>query len=195
MVGLQFAARHPDRLACLLAISGADRAHPYSSAWRALQRRIAVLGRSEGGCREALSLARQLAMLSYRTPEEFAERFSAPTGLVDGRLRCAAEDYLDACGASYVAKTPLTAFLRLSESIDLHEVAPETIAVPTVLVAIEEDRLVPSQSLVDLAERLPVVRRLHLLRSRYGHDAFLKEAQAIGEIIRATLDECSGAAA
>lgn len=195
MVGLQFAARHAHRVACLLAISGADRAHPYSSAWRAVQRRIATLGRSEGGSREALSLARQLAMLSYRTPEEFAERFSATATLVDGRLRCAAEDYLDACGASYVAKTPLTAFLRLSESIDLHDVAAETILVPTVLVAIEEDRLVPRQSLVELAERLPVARRLHLLRSNYGHDAFLKEATAIGAIIDATLAECCGAGA
>jgi homoserine O-acetyltransferase len=194
MVGLQFAARYPDRIGCLLAISGADRAHPYSSAWRALQRRIAALGRSEGGCREALSLARQLAMLSYRTPEEFAERFVESPSLIDGRARCAAEDYLDACGSSYVARTPLTAFLRLSESIDLHEVAPESICVPTVLVAIEEDRLVPRHSLVELSERLPAARRLHLLRSRYGHDAFLKEPAAIGGIIRATLAECSGVA-
>jgi homoserine O-acetyltransferase/O-succinyltransferase len=192
MVGLQFAARHPERLDCLLAISGADCAHPYSSAWRALQRRIAELGRSEGGSREALSLARQLAMLSYRTPEEFAERFAAPVALVDGRARCAAEDYLDACGSSYVARTPLTAFLRLSESIDLHQVEAETIRVPTVLVAIEEDRLVPAQSLISLSERLPKSRRLHLLRSRYGHDAFLKEAPAIAKIIRATLAECRG---
>lgn len=192
MVGLQFAARHGARLDCLLAISGADCAHPYSSAWRALQRRIVALGRSEGGSREALSLARQLAMLSYRTPEEFAGRFAAPVELVDGRARCAAEDYLDACGSSYVARTPLTAFLRLSESIDLHEVVPETVSVPTVLVAIEEDRLVPAQSLIALAERLPASRRLHLLRSRYGHDAFLKEPVAIADIIRSTLAECRG---
>jgi len=195
MVGLQFAALYPHRLDGLLAISGGDRAHPYSSAWRALQRRIATLGRSDGGCREALSLARQLAMLSYRTPEEFAERFAAPAALIDGRIRCAAEDYLDACGSSYVAKTPLTAFLRLSESIDLHAVAAQAITVPTVLVAIEEDRLVPKQDLVQLAERLPASRRLHLLRSRYGHDAFLKETQAIGAIIRSTLVDCRGESA
>ena len=192
MVGLQFAARHPARLQRLLAISGADRPHPFSSAWRALQRRIALLGRSEGGCREALSLARQLAMLSYRTPEEFSERFAAPAELVAGRARCAAEDYLDACGASYVARTSLTAFLRLSESIDLHEVEPQAVQVPTVLVAIEEDRLVPRSTIIELAERLPALRRLHLLRSRYGHDAFLKEPHAVATIIRASLADCRG---
>ncbi|MEO7251883.1 MAG: homoserine O-succinyltransferase [Arenimonas sp.] len=195
MVGLQFAARHRTRLDCLLAISGADRPHPFASAWRALQRRIARLGRSESACREGLSLARQLAMLSYRTPEEFAARFATPAVLVDGNARCAAEDYLDARGASYVARTPLTAFLRLSESIDLHAVEPEAVAVPTVVVAIEEDRLVPKATLIALAERLPALRRLHVLRSGYGHDAFLKETPAIAAIIRATLREAAGVSA
>ena len=66
-----------------------DRPHPYASAWRALQRNIVALGRNESASREALSLARQLAMLSYRTPEEFAERFDAPVQLQDGIARCA----------------------------------------------------------------------------------------------------------
>ena len=195
MVGLQFAARHPGRLARLVAISGADRPHPYASAWRALQRRIATLGRSEGGSRDALSLARQLAMLSYRTPEEFAERFAAAPTLVAGSVVCASDDYLDACGASYVARTPLTAFLRLSESIDLHALPPATVTVPTVLVAIEEDRLVPKQTLIDLAEQLPQLRRLHLLRSHYGHDAFLKEPAAIAAILTESLRDGAGALA
>ena len=47
-----------------------------------------------------------------------------------------------------------------------------------------------AQTLVALAERLPASRRLHLLRSRYGHDAFLKEPAAIAGIIRSTLAEC-----
>ncbi|MEO8161864.1 MAG: homoserine O-succinyltransferase [Arenimonas sp.] len=189
MVGLQFAARHGHRLGSLLAISGGAGAHPYSSAWRALQRRILALGRSEGGSREALSLARQLALLSYRTPEEFAERFGAPVALVDGRARCAAEDWLEARGAHYVARTAPTAFARLSESIDLHALEPAAVRVPTVLVAVEEDRLVPRADLVALAEQLPDTRRLHLLRSRFGHDAFLTEHEAIAAILRATLAE------
>jgi homoserine O-acetyltransferase len=190
MVGLQFAARHGHRLCALLAISGGAGAHPYSSAWRALQRRILALGRSEGGSREALSLARQLALLSYRTPEEFAERFDAPVELRDGRARCAAEDWLEARGAHFVARTSPTAFARLSESIDLHALDAEEVRVPTVLVAVEEDRLVPRADLVALAERLPQARRLHLLRSRFGHDAFLTEHQAIADIVDATLAEC-----
>ena len=190
MVGLQFAARHGHRLGCLLAISGGARAHPYASAWRALQRQVLALGRSEAGTREALSLARQLALLSYRTPEEFAERFDAPVALVGARARCAAEDWLQARGADYVARTAPTAFARLSESIDLHALDPARVQVPTVVVAVEEDRLVPRADLVALAEQLPNTRRLHLLRSRFGHDAFLTEHEAIARVLRETLAEC-----
>lgn len=192
MVGLQFAARHPERLSRLVAISGADRPHPFATAWREVQRRIVHLGRSEGGRREALSLARQLAMLSYRTPEEFAERFDAPVALVEDRARGAARDYLEACGERYVAKTSSTAFLRLSESIDLHAVDAGRITVPTELVAIEEDRLVPLQSLQALADSLGSRCRLHRLRSSRGHDAFLAEPERIADVLALALQ---GAAA
>ena len=74
MVGLQFAAFHPQRLERLVAIAGGDRAHPYARAWRGLQRRIVSFGRGDGASREGLALARQLALLSYRTPEDFAAR-------------------------------------------------------------------------------------------------------------------------
>jgi homoserine O-acetyltransferase len=47
---------------------------------------------------------------------------------------------------------------------------------------------VPREDLVNLAERLPRLRRLHLLRSPYGHDAFLKEEAAIASILSNALN-------
>lgn len=196
MVGLQFAARHGARLDRLVAISGAHRPHPYASAWRALQRQCVALGRSEGAVARGLALARQWAMLSYRTPEEFAERFDAPAVLDDdGVARCAAEDYLESCGRRYAARWTSTAFLRLSESIDLHRVDPADVRVPTTVVAIEEDRLVPLSDLQGLVESLSAPARLHVLRSRFGHDAFLKEEAAVAGILRDALASCTGGAA
>jgi homoserine O-acetyltransferase len=185
MVGLQFAARHGQRLDQLIAISGAHRSHPYASAWRALQRNIVRSGIADP--QAALSLARQLAMLSYRTPQEFAERFTAAPRVDAGRVHCEAEEYLAACGKRYAQRWSATAFLRLSESVDLHAVDPAAVHVPTSLVAVTEDRLVPSADIHALAERLGARWRLHHLRSRYGHDAFLKEHQRIGEILREAL--------
>lgn len=183
LVGLQFAARHPARLQRLIAVSGGHRPHPYASAWRALQRRAVALGQMQCAESQGLALARQFAMLSYRTPEEFGERFDAAPELVHGRVRVAAEDYLDAAGAKYVARTRVVAYLRLSESIDLHRIDPASVGVPTIVVAVEGDRLVPLSDLVSLVEGLGPRGSLRVLRSPYGHDAFLKETDRIDAIL------------
>src|SRR5690606_38071301 len=194
MVGLQFGARHPACLRHLVAVSGVHRPHPYACAWRALQRRAVALGQLQCADAAGLALARQFAMLSYRTPEEFGERFDSAPEIVNGRVRCAAEDYLDAAGAQYVARTPVTAFLRLSESIDLHRIDPAAVQVPVTVVAVEGDRLVPLTDSVNLVEGLAGRGQLRVLRSPYGHDAFLKETDRIDLILAAVL-RGTGAAA
>ena len=187
LVGLQLAARHPQRLRKLVAVSGAHRPHPYASAWRALQRKAVALGQLQCADVQGLSLARQFAMLSYRTPEEFGERFTEAPSIRNGCVRVAAEDYLDAAGAKFVARFPATAWLRLSESIDLHEVDPAQVAVPTLVIAVEGDRLVPLSDAVSLVEGLGLNGRLRVLRSQYGHDAFLKETDRIDGFLAAEL--------
>lgn len=191
MVGLQFAARHPQRIERLAVLSAADRPHPFASAFRALQRQVVALGQLQ--CAEALglSLARQLAMLSYRSPNEFAGRFAAPAALEGGRARSAAEDYLQACGQRYVARWSATAFLRLSESIDLHAVEPSRIRLPTRLLAVEGDWLAPVDQLQALARELGGSAQCQVITSDYGHDAFLKEIAAVDALIRQTLNCCS----
>lgn len=187
LVAQQFALRHRARLARLVLVSGAHRAHPYAAAWRALQRRAVALGQLQCSDGNGLALARQFAMLSYRTPEEFGERFDAAPEVVNGSVRVAAEDYLDATAAQYVARTPVTAWLRLSESIDLHRIDPSQLQVPAVVVAVEGDRLVPLSDLVTLVEGLGRRGSLRVLRSPYGHDAFLKETDRINAILATAL--------
>ena len=57
LVGLQLGARHPTRLRKLIAVSGTHRAHPYASAWRALQRKAVALGQLQ--CADAQGLSRR----------------------------------------------------------------------------------------------------------------------------------------
>jgi len=187
MVALQFAALHPDRVAQLVVLSAAHRPHPFASAYRSLQRQVVALGQLQCADELGLSLARQLAMLSYRTPEEFGERFDQPVNLERGRARCAAEDYLQSCGQRYVAKWNSTAFLRLSESIDLHAVDPAAVRVPTSLFAVEQDWLSPPAELELLAAGIQAPTRLSRIASRYGHDAFLKETDAVDTVLRTAL--------
>jgi len=189
MVGLAFATDFPQRVRHLVAIAGAHRPHPFASAWRALQRQVVALGQLQCDETQGLSIARQLALLSYRTPEEFGARFDVETQVAGNTARCGAEDWLADHGADYAHRTPATAFLRLSESIDLHRVDPRAIRVPTTLIAFEEDRLVPADDVRALAAGIDAPVRLRILRSTYGHDAFLKEPVAIAACLRDAFEE------
>lgn len=183
MVALAFAERHASRVEQLVVISGSDHAHPMASAWRSVQRRIVRFGLSSGRPAEGLELARALAMATYRSPDEFAARFNAPARQIDGRFVLPVEEYLFARGRDYAARYRPESFLCLSESIDLHTVDATRITTPCTLVAVFEDQLVPLADMRSLAERLPHAR-LHELSSSHGHDAFLKEADALRPVFQ-----------
>ncbi len=178
MVALAFAERFGDRVEQLLVISAADRAHPMATAWRSVQRRMVRFALSAGHATDGVELARALAMATYRSPEEFAARFSHAPRQIDGRFVFPVEEYLFARGRDYAARHRAESFLCLSESIDLHAIDAGRVATPTTVVAVREDQLVPLGDMRALAARLPRAR-LHELSSRHGHDAFLKEAGAL----------------
>jgi homoserine O-acetyltransferase/O-succinyltransferase len=182
MVGMHFAANHEDRLGGLLAISASNASHPFTSACRALQRQAIRLGEERGDPEAGVALARALAILTYRTPEEFAERFAAMPRLKDGRLRVGAEDYLDAQGARHCRRMTAIAYRRLSESIDLHRIDPAAITVPLTLVAVDLDWLVTPADIQAFADQVAGAN-YHLITSHYGHDAFLKEEAQVAAII------------
>lgn len=184
MVGLSLAQHFPDRVDRLVVISAAADAHPAATALRELQRRTVALGIETGAAAEALSIARGLAMLSYRTPEEFAERFTgglseeAPLAVTDPGV------YLRARGEAFQSVMSPQRFLSLSASIDRHRVEPEKIATPVLLIGAESDQLVPPVQMRALAARLARAVELHLRPSLYGHDMFLKEAEAMTALAR-----------
>ncbi len=188
MVGLAFAARHPQRLGRLVAIAGAHRAHPLSIAVRNLQREIVRLGERLGDTEAGLDLARRLAMTTYRGEREFAERCADAPSFEDGRFHFAEEAWLKAAGASFVRRFAADRFLALSESIDLHGVAPEDVRVPMTLIGIASDRVVPLADLCELQRRCGAAATLHVIDSRYGHDAFLKEDAQIGPLLHDALN-------
>lgn len=187
MVALAFGERHPERVSRLMVISAADRAHPMATAWRSLQRRIVRFGIESGQPARGLELARALAMATYRSPEEFAARFTAEPREQGGRFVFPVEDYLMARGEDYARRYRPDAFLVLSESIDLHAVDASRIAVPVTAVGIREDQLVPLCDMQTMCARLPRAQ-LHELSSLYGHDTFLKGPADLGHLVTQTLE-------
>ncbi len=187
MTGLAFASRHGHRLERLVALAGAHRPHPLSTAQRSIQRGILRLG-LENGCRDAAtSLARQLAMTTYRGSGEFAQRFTGEPEFFDGRYRLPVEDYLEHAGRKFAEHFDPARYLSLSESIDLHAVDPATVRTPTTLIGFATDRLVPLSDLCELQRELGAPASLEVVQSLYGHDGFLKEAATLTPLLRTAL--------
>ena len=185
MVALAFAERYRTQVERIVVISAADRAHPMATAWRSVQRATVRYALKKNDGPEGLRLARALAMATYRSSDEFASRFDAEPERIDGRFQFPVETYLLARGDAYAASYVPEAFLCLSESIDLHRVDATKIAVPTTLVAVREDQLVPLADMQRMAAQLGGRSRIVEISSLYGHDAFLKE----GDILRPVFEQ------
>lgn len=188
MVGLALAEGEADRLDRLVLVSAADEPHPRSTAARDLQRRVVALGLLTGRGDEALAIARGMAMLTYRSPSEFKDRFTGGIQGPGALCRSDCGDYLRARGEAFRSVMSPECFLSLSASIDRHRVDPLSIRTPSLLIGATSDQLVYPDDLRRLAERLSGPCDLHLLDSHYGHDMFLKEAERVGEIIAPFLD-------
>jgi len=182
MVALHFAARHPSLCGSILVISAAASAHPFASACRSLQRRALSLGEAAGDPASGVALARAMAMLTYRTPAEFGDRFADPPLIESGRVRVAADSYLEFQGDRHAGRMSAAAYRSLSESIDLHRIDPASVEVPATFVAVDSDALVPAPDVEALAAAVPGAR-YHVIHSRFGHDAFLKEEAQVAAII------------
>jgi homoserine O-acetyltransferase len=186
MIALAFGEIFPDWAEQLVVVSAAHRPHPLATAWRGIQRRILQLGLETGRVDQAVGLARELAMTTYRTADEFGWRF-APAAPPEAGQPYPVCDYLIARGAGYAEQTSAARWIALSDSLDRHAVAPEAVRCPLTLLGFTSDRLVPIEDLRELAARAPNLRRLEEAASIFGHDAFLKERELVGRALHDTL--------
>jgi len=178
MTALAFAQHYPEYVANLCVIGAAHKPYPIGVAWRGIQRRAVRLGIEAGRPKEGMKLARELAMTTYRTAEEFADRFDlAETSTSPSQFDIC--DYLGSRGDAFAELMDAQRFLALSESIDLHRVEPEEITTPTLLMSAISDQLAPLTDMRELRDRLGGPSELFTFTSLYGHDAFLKEYDAM----------------
>lgn len=184
MIALAFAETYPDAVERLCIISAAHRAHPMATAFRGLQRRLLQFGKDNGKPQEGISLARQLAMTTYRSNAEFSQRFDGPPPELAGDNYVVCQ-YLRARGDAYSA-TDVNRWISMSDSLDRHRVDPSKIKARVFLAAVPTDRLVPYDDMKALHEMLKDSVFVEF-PSLYGHDAFLKEIKLVSEIVRSSL--------
>ena len=147
-----------------------------------------------------LQIARRFAHLTYRGEAELDTRFTNDAQGDEDPLaggRYAVQSYLEHQGEKLVARFDAGSYVILSESLSSHDVgrgrggvhaALRSCRVPVVVGGITSDRLYPLRLQSELAELLPGCTGLNIVESDYGHDGFLVETEAVGELIRQTLD-------
>lgn len=146
-----------------------------------------------------LAIARRFAHLTYRGEAELDSRFANygqndedPNN--DGRY--AIQSYLEYQGNKLLERFDAGSYVTLTEALNSHDVgrarggvhkALRNCPVPVVIGGITSDRLYPLRLQQELAEQLPGCTELHVVDSLSGHDGFLVESDAVGEMIRKTL--------
>lgn len=187
MVALAFGVRFRARARRLIVISAAHESDPIATALRHLQRRVVALGREVGRERDGLAIARGIAMTSYVTAQHFDERLAESdrddSGLIEHRIG----SYLKTHGERFAEKWTSERYNALSLSLDLHKIRPEEITVPTTVIAVSADRLVPVAQSRELAHRLGGPSQLIEIDSSLGHDAFLGDSSRISPFVNELL--------
>ncbi|RLV61302.1 homoserine O-succinyltransferase [Parashewanella curva] len=193
MIALAFAELFPNKVKQLCILCAAHKSSNLGIAWRSIQRQIIQLGADTEQEEQAIALARALAMTTYRSFIEFEERFSTAPYVVDGYFQFPVNGYLTSRGEAFKKNFCCRAYLCLSESIDLHHILPENIKTPITCISFDTDQLIPKKLMQELAEYSQGKSQHFHLTSLYGHDAFLKETQAITPLIQQTLESNSHA--
>lgn len=183
MVALAFGARYRDRASRLIAISAAHRSDPLATALRHLQRRVIELGSAIGRERDAISIARGIAMTSYLTSQHLTERLVSDRPGDPSRLEHTIGTFLQQSADQFADRWTSERYNALSLSLDLHSISPEAIAVPATVIAVSGDRLVPIEDCRELARRLGGPSQIIELDSAFGHDAFLGDSSRIATFV------------
>ncbi|CAM4433415.1 Homoserine O-acetyltransferase [Mycobacterium basiliense] len=146
-----------------------------------------------------LTIARRFAHLTYRGEIELDSRFANDNqGSEDPATggRYAVQSYLEHQGDKLLARFDAGSYVILTEALNSHDVgrgrggvhaALQGCPVPVVVGGITSDRLYPLRLQQELAEQLPGCAGLEVVESICGHDGFLVESDAVGELIRKTL--------
>ena len=114
----------------------------------------------------------------------------------DNSGRWAVESYLDHQADKLQHRFDANTYIRLTNAMSSHDIgrgrggverALASAEVPIVVVTIDTDRLFPPRLQQEIAELAPTAEAALVVASPFGHDGFLIEVEAVGEIIRHTL--------
>jgi len=215
MRALEWGVGFPDRverlaLVATAAASSADAIGATSTqlhairldpGWRGGDYHVAEPGH---GPHRGLGLARRIAHLTYRSPQELEGRFGRdPQGdeVPDRGGRYAVESYLDHHADSLARRFDAGSYVTLATAMNGHDVgrgragldaALGRVTARTAVVGVDSDRLYPLAEQALLARAIPTAAPLAVVTSPYGHDGFLLETERIAAALAPLLDPPAG---
>jgi homoserine O-acetyltransferase len=215
MHALEFAVSHPARVQRLAVLAStaqttADQIAANSLQRAAIQMDPAFAGgdyfeaEAGEGPHRGLSLARRMALMTYRASDELNSRFArswqsdvSPLG-DDGRF--SVESYLDFHGNKFTRRFDASSYVTLTYAMDSHDVgagrggvsaALGLVTARTLVVGISSDRLFPVEDQHRIAAGVPDALdgdSAAVIESEFGHDGFLIEHEQVGAHLRRLLD-------
>jgi homoserine O-acetyltransferase len=191
MVAMEFAATYPTLVRNTVVLA-APAEHPASAiAWSHIQRRAIAAGGEEG-----LEIARMIAMMTYRTAGELADRFGRDEH-EDGGFSVAR--YLSRQGEKLRARFDVHTYLTLLAAMDSHDVGRGRGGIASALGRVRGRIIgvgIPGDLLYDPA--LDVRRWAEVAGAEYreiespkGHDGFLLETEQVSALLREVLSRQS----
>ncbi len=210
MTGLAFCVRHPGRVRQFISISSAARALPFSIAVRSLQREMIrsdpkwKKGQYDVGDPPVTGqrLARKLGMITYRSAEEWAQRFGRERSTEHSRLEdqfvaeFAVESYLENVAQKFTGSFDPNCYLYLSHASDLFDLAEYGGSLQSgfrrlqieraLVIGVRTDILFPPEQQRELADGIATQckdTQLAELDCIRGHDSFLVDMDAFRPVI------------
>jgi homoserine O-acetyltransferase/O-succinyltransferase len=203
MQALEWSLTYPSRLRGVAVIASAVAASAQQIAWSMVGRRAVSYdpafnggdyydAPAGGGPHSGLMVARALAMVHYRSEQEFQGRFGRRrTDVMDNfavEQRFQVESYLDYQAEKLVRRFDANTYVILNKAMDMHDVgrgrgglqlAMSRAVVPAFVVGISSDSLYPvhqQTEIRDLFEDNGLEVDFQLVDSPNGHDGFLIDA-------------------
>lgn len=156
---------------------------------------------------QGLSQARMIGHITYLSSDNMKRKFGREKKKVQQPLPRFAtsfqiESYLDYQGAKFVNRFDANSYLHITEAMDVFDLTENVqdpakaflaVALKTrfLVIALSSDWLFPPEQSLELAKSLVRAgKRVSycLLRSPYGHDAFLVEIDHLAEVVRSFLE-------
>ena len=210
MSGLAYCVAHPGASRSFVSISSCTRALPFAIAVRSLQREMIYRDHkwlygeydpSEPPLK-GQRLARKLGMMTYRSAEEWEQRFARepavdqPESDDPFKIEFSVESYLQNHAEKFSGAFDANCYLYLSRASDLFDFAEHggslknafgrLVLERTLIIGVETDILFPLRQQRELAEYLTAVckdTKLVELDSILGHDSFLVDMDAFRPVL------------